>query len=111
MLAHQVDDHPAAFTLLDVRDVQRHGFRPPQSTAKEHSEKGSVPLAFQRRYVRRLDELFGLPDRQPVPQPNALLLDPFDAHDPGGKLRRHQAVIGRLSGELTEGKRMDAQLG
>ena len=45
-LAHQVDEHPAAFALLDVPRLERRELAPAQCTAQKHCQDRPAPLSF-----------------------------------------------------------------
>jgi hypothetical protein len=77
--AFQVDDGPAVFPLLDVAEIQVCRLLPPEAAGEEDRQERTVPFAFQKLRVRCIPEPLRLFRRQPIPEPDADLLDSLDA--------------------------------
>ena len=77
-LALEVGQDPAAFPLLDGRDVELGQFVPPVGAADQKRQDHVIPFALNRRAVGDSQQLFGLLAGQPVPQPGALLANVGD---------------------------------
>ena len=72
MLPNKIHDAPPAVPLLDVPHGQRRHLGAPQSAAEKHGDDRSVPEAFGGRHVRGVEQRLRLPEREPVPQADAL---------------------------------------
>ena len=96
MFAAQVDDHPAAVALLDVVERQRDGFAAAQAAADQQGQQRAIALALQGGRIGAVDESLGLGAGEPVPCPDALLLDAGDLVDAGGRLGIEPARWRRL---------------
>jgi hypothetical protein len=81
------------FSLLQVGEVQLHGFMPPQTASEQHSQKGTVPFALQSLGVGTLPEGFALFGCQPVSQSHSEFLDAFHSPDTGGEIRAKETAI------------------
>jgi hypothetical protein len=95
-LSHEIDNRPMLFSLLQVREVQLHGFMPPQTAGKQHREKGMVPFALQPLGIGTLPEGFALFGRQPVSQSHSEFSDAFHSPDTGCQIRAKKTAIGGL---------------
>jgi hypothetical protein len=59
-LSHQIDNGPVLFSLLQVREVQVHGFVPSQTAGKQYRQKGTVTFAPPALGIGRLPQRFAL---------------------------------------------------
>jgi hypothetical protein len=84
------------FSLLQVGEVQLHGFMTPQTAGEQDSQKGTVPFALQSLGVRTLPEDFALFGRQPISQSHSGFLDALHSPDTGSEIRAKKTAIGGL---------------
>jgi len=87
---------PVLFSLLQVGEVQLHGFMTPQTAGEQHSQKGTVSFALQSLGIGTLPEGFALFGRQPVAQSHSEFLDALNSPNTGGEIRTQQTAIGGL---------------
>ena len=87
------------FSLLQVGEIQLHGFMTPQTAGEQHSQKGAVPFALQSLGIGTLPEGLALLGRQPVSQSHSEFLDAFHSPDTGGEIRAKEAAIGGFVSE------------
>jgi hypothetical protein len=81
------------FSLLQVGEVQFHGFMPPQAAGEQNSQKGAVPFALQSLGIGTLPQDFALFGRQPISQSHSEFLDAPHSPDTGGEIRAKKAAI------------------
>src|SRR5271169_3067535 len=65
-LASQVDNDPAAISLLNVLTVQARQLRPAQASTEENGKHGDVAVSLERPQIRECQQLFCLFYRQPM---------------------------------------------
>ena len=82
-LPFKVGQDPAAFPLLDGRDVELGQLVAPEGAADQQRQDHIVAFALQRRAIGDREQLFGLLAGQPVPQPGSLLADVGDVGEAG----------------------------
>ena len=70
------------FSLLQVGEVQLHGFMPPQTASEQPSQKGTVAFTLQSLGIGTLPEGFALSGSQPVSQSHSEFLTPFTRRIP-----------------------------
>ena len=97
MLAHEVNDAPAAITLLYMSGGERRYCRTPETTTKKNGKDCSISQPLNRTDVRRAQERLGLPKGQPVAGPDAHRLRALNAGNAGRQLGREQPIIRGLS--------------
>ncbi len=97
-LSDQVHDGPVALPYLNVVHVQANKFRSPQATAKQYSQHRVITLRSQGRTARPAENHRALVRTEPVPDPEAQLLDAFHAADPSRQFWTQQARIGGFIG-------------
>jgi len=61
MLPNEIDNAPAAVTLLDVLKRKGRHLGSTEAATKEHTNDGPIPQALLRRDVRRVQQPLGLP--------------------------------------------------
>src|SRR5258708_21965605 len=92
--AHQINNRPVFFALLQVINPQANGFMPSQSTRQQQRKKCSVPLSFETLAIWHLPKRVSLLDRQPVSKANTQFLHTFDAANASREIRTEQTEIG-----------------
>ena len=68
MLAQQIYNDPAVFTLLQVCQAQLRRLAPSQARAQQDRDQGPIPLTPVGIRVGRMQRALGIPDAQPVSQ-------------------------------------------
>ena len=66
MLPNEIDNAPAAVTLLGVLEGKGRHFGSEEAATQEHGDDCPVPQPLFRRDVRRVQQPLGLPHRKPV---------------------------------------------
>jgi len=95
-LSHEIDNGPMLFSLLQVREVQLHGFMPPQTACEQHGQKGTIPFALESLGVGTLPKGFALFGRQPIPQSHSEFLDALHSPNTGGEISAKKTAIAGL---------------
>ena len=106
MLADQVDDHPAAVTLLDVGQGERGELRAAQAAAEQNGKDGAIADALAHRWIRRVEQALGVDLAEPVAGAGAGRGHAPDPGHAGGELRIEQAVVGGLTGQGADGREL-----
>lgn len=83
--ALQVNNRPVLLSLLNVTE-SKFTLRGPKATGEKNRQGGAVTLALQQLRVWRIAEPLQLFGRQPIPKPDADLLNPLDAPYAGGQV-------------------------
>ena len=109
--ASQVDDDPAAISLLKVLAVQARQLRPTQARAEENGKHGDVAVSLERLQIRKCQELFCLFYRKPMAQAHSAPFCAFGSSDARRKFRSHHTVVGGFKSQAADGRQADVNAG
>src|SRR5712692_5041671 len=69
--SYEVNNCPMILTALNVFRGQINQLTATQSTAKQHSQNGTIPLTFESVCIGELPQGTGFFHRQPIPEPHS----------------------------------------
>jgi len=81
VLSNEIHDAPAAIALLYMCECERRNLGPSEATAEQNRQHGSIPQSLYRGDIRSTQQILGLLQRQPVPDPNSRPFHALYAHD------------------------------
>src|SRR6266852_7168382 len=102
-LAHQINNGPMLFALLEMIQSQRHGFMPPQAAREQQCEQCSVAFSFQSLMIGCLPKCLALLRGQPIAKPHSQLLHAFNAANTSRQIGAEETAIGGLVCEPAHG--------